>query len=304
MEKAFVFNIQRFSIHDGDGIRSTIFFKGCGLRCRWCHNPESQSYEKQVMRYAERCTTCSLCMSACTNQAISLVGDKLVLDRDRCTSCGKCLDYCLHNALEMAGKAYTVHQLVEIVKRDRILYEESGGGVTLSGGEVMSQSIDFLLELCKKLKKIGISVAVDTCGLGPKESFVKVAPYVDAFLYDIKTLDNKKHQEFVGKGLEKILENLKEVNKTEAHLFIRIAVIHGFNEKNHEMLKIAQWLVDHNIKVQGIHLLPYHPAGSVKYHRLGRVYNEDGIGTPTESEMQAIKSIFMNKGFQNTQIGG
>src|SRR5699024_1982953 len=157
MDKALVTNIQKFSLHDGDGIRTTIFFKGCGLHCMWCHNPESQNYNPQLMRYEERCMKCGSCVKACSNEALSIGenGD-ILFDRDKCKVCGRCIDFCAYDALEIAGKYYTTDELVEEARKDIILYEESGGGVTLSGGEVMSQSADFLLDLLKKLNRLGI----------------------------------------------------------------------------------------------------------------------------------------------------
>ncbi|SDY66752.1 glycyl-radical enzyme activating protein [Tindallia californiensis] len=304
MKEALVFNIQRFSIHDGEGIRSTVFFKGCGLHCKWCHNPESQSYQKQIIRYEERCKNCKACMNFCPHQGIKEVKGKIELDRKNCHTCGTCLDYCVYNALEIAGKPYTANQLVEIVKRDRMLYEESGGGVTLSGGEVMSQSIGFLLELCKKLKRLGIHITIDTCGLAPRESYQQLVPYVDAFLYDIKTIDQQKHELFVGDGLETILDNLIEINKMDAIITIRVAVIGGFNDREKEIQEMIQWLVMNQIKVKKIDLLPYHEAGSIKYQRLGRSYEKKKMSVPSPEKMEAIKNIFIEHGFQNISIGG
>ncbi|SET58721.1 pyruvate formate lyase activating enzyme [Natronincola peptidivorans] len=304
MKQALVFNAQRFSLHDGEGIRTTIFFKGCGLYCRWCHNPESQSYAMQVLGYEERCKKCGACIMACPNNAVRESEGQIVLDREKCKACGKCIDYCAYNALEMAGKYYTTDELVNIAKRDMILYEESGGGVTLSGGEAMSQPIEFLLELCKKLKKIGIHVTMDTCGFAPKESFRRLAPYIDSFLYDMKTLDEDKHREFIGEGLDVILDNLIEINKLSSHIHIRIPIIGKFNDDLEEMLKVAEWLLANKIKVQSINLLPYHSAGSIKYQRLGLSYDHEAMGVPEESKMEEVKKIFIEKGFQNIKIGG
>lgn len=304
MNQALILNIQRFSIHDGEGIRTTIFFKGCGLHCKWCHNPESQNYKMQIMRYEERCKKCDACIIACPNNAVKKVDGRIILDRDKCQACGICVDYCAYNSLEIAGKYYTSDELVDIVKKDNIMYEESGGGVTLSGGEVMSQPIEFLLELCKKLKKIGIHICIDTCGLAPVESYRKIGPYVDTFLYDIKTLDAEKHREFIGEGLDVILNNLIEINKFSSNINIRIPIIGQVNDELDEMSKIANWLLENKIKVQCINLLPYHNTGSTKYERLDLSYDHESMSVPDQWKMEDIKNIFKEKGFQNIKVGG
>lgn len=304
MNQALVLNIQRFSLHDGEGIRTTIFLKGCGLYCKWCHNPESQSYKVQLMRYEERCTKCGACIKACSNNAVENVDGVIILDRDKCQACGICTDYCAYNSLEIAGKYYTCDELVNIVKRDNNLYEESGGGVTLSGGEVMSQPIEFLLELCKKLKKIGINISIDTCGFAPTESYRKIVPYVDTFLYDIKTLNKDKHIEFIGDGLDTILNNLKEIDKLSSNINIRIPIIGNVNDDLLEMCKIADWLLENKIKVQSINLLPYHNTGSTKYERLGLSYDDESMTVPDQSKMQEVRDLFKEKGFKNIKVGG
>lgn len=305
MDKALVLNIQKFSLHDGDGIRSTIFFKGCGLQCLWCHNPESQNYRPQLMRYEERCKGCGACTKACPNEAVFISEDgEILYHRDKCKACGRCVDFCAYDALEIAGKYYTVDELVEEVKKDMIIYEESGGGVTLSGGEVMSQSADFLLDLLKKLKRIGIRVDIDTCGLAPWESYEKIAPYVDTFLYDIKMLDEEIHLKFIGKGLDVILDNLVNLNKLGSKINIRIPIIGKVNDDLAEMERVANWLLEHKIKVTQLNLLPYHNTGSVKYERLGIKYREDLMSVPTNEKMEEIKEIFKANGFNNVFIGG
>lgn len=305
MDKALVLNIQRFSIHDGEGIRTTIFFKGCGLHCKWCHNPESQKYYKQVMRYGDRCKTCGACTIACPNGAVKVEDEKLIYNRDLCDACGKCIDFCAYDAAEVAGEEYTVDQLVDIAKRDMNLYEESGGGVTLSGGEVMSQDIDFLVSLCKKLKRIGIHISIDTCGFAKNDSYIKIAPYVDTFLYDIKTLDEDKHRAYIGEGLDTILKNLKTVNDlASSKLNIRIPIIGKFNADIEDMERVARWLLDQKINVESINLLPYHNTGSGKYDYLGLEYDHDSMEVPSGETMEGLKEVFENLGFKKIKIGG
>ena len=305
MNKALVLNIQKFSLHDGEGIRSTIFFKGCGLHCLWCHNPESQSYRPQLMKYDERCRRCGTCIKACPQNAISFGEDGVIqVLEDLCNGCGKCVDFCAYDALEIAGRYYSVDELVHEVKKDRILYEESNGGVTLSGGEVMSQSADFLLELTKKLNRIGIRVNIDTCGFAPWKNYETIAPYVDTFLYDIKMLHKEKHLFFIGEGLDRILDNLVKLNQIGANINIRIPIIGKVNDDLMEMRKMADLLVEHEIRVQQINLLPYHNTGSTKYERLAKEYKSELMCVPTDDMMNRIKEVFQQSGFNKVFIGG
>lgn len=305
MDKALVTNIQKFSLHDGDGIRTTIFFKGCGLHCMWCHNPESQNYNPQLMRYEERCMKCGSCVKACPNDALSIGenGD-ILFNRDKCKACGRCIDFCAYDALEIAGKYYTTDELVEEARKDIILYEESGGGVTLSGGEVMSQSADFLLDLIKKLNRLGIKVDIDTCGFAPWSSYEKISDHVDTFLYDIKMINKEKHLEFIGEGLDVILDNLIRLNNLDTNINIRIPIIGKINDDLSEMQKVSDWLVKNKIRVKQINLLPYHSAGSSKYERLGLDYQDERMSVPTEKRMEEIKDLFNKNGFNNIYIGG
>lgn len=304
MEKAIVFNIQKFSLHDGEGIRTTIFFKGCGLSCLWCHNPESQTSKPQLMRYEERCTKCGACVKACPHNALSFdENNVLQVDYSKCITCGICVDHCAYDALEIAGKEYTADELVNEAKKDIILYEESGGGVTLSGGEVMVQPKKFLLSLVKKLNRLGINVAIDTCGFAPWETFEAIAPYVNTILYDLKTIDEKIHDFYIGKGLDVVLSNLIKLDKINANINIRIPIIEQVNAKLDDMEKVADFLTSNKIKVKQINILPYHKAGTGKYERLGLVYKDDLMSVPSNEKMEEIKSLFEEKGY-NVIIGG
>ncbi|MGL5312202.1 MAG: glycyl-radical enzyme activating protein, partial [Peptostreptococcaceae bacterium] len=185
MSNPLVINIQKCSIHDGPGIRTTVFFKGCPLNCTWCHNPESQTYHKDVLYSEEKCNKCESCLKYCPEKAIYTSYEKICLDREKCTYCETCLDYCLNNAREVVGKEYTVKDLIKEIEKDRLFYEESNGGVTLSGGEVMTQNIDYIEKIAKTCNDKGIGVVIDTCGYAKYENFERVLPYVDMFLYDI-----------------------------------------------------------------------------------------------------------------------
>ncbi len=300
-----VFNIQKFSIHDGDGIRTSIFFKGCPISCLWCHNPESQRYQKELMLFHDRCTACGSCVRHCPAEANRIEDGKLIIDREKCTACGVCTDWCLNNAREVAGKEYTVQELVKEAEKDRMFYEDSGGGITLSGGEVMVQDMDYIEKLCRILHDKGYSVNIDTCGYAPYENFKRILPYVDTFLYDIKAMDPEVHKHFIGVDNELILENLKKLSEDGARINIRIPVIDGVNATEEFMNSVVDFLRENNIRVKQVNLLPYHNTGMHKYRKLDRSYDEEHLlKVPEKADMELFKDIFMKHGFSNTKIGG
>lgn len=299
-----VINIQRFSVHDGDGIRTTVFFKGCYLNCWWCHNPESQNFAPEAMINPEKCTGCTACEHACPHHAIHMEDCKQYTDRSKCEACGKCVDFCVNNAREIVGKQYTVQELVKEVEKDYMFYEESYGGVTLSGGEAMAQDMEYMTELLKKLQRKGFNVAVDTCGYAPQENFEKVLPYVDTFLYDIKLMDDEKHKKYMGQSNKLILSNLKYISDHGARIYIRIPVIGGVNDNDQEMEAILSYLKKENIAVAQVNLLPYHDIASSKYDRLDENYKGKDFYVPSNEYMEALQAKFQQNGFQNTKIGG
>ena len=243
--KATIFDIQRNSFVDGPGIRTTVFFKGCNLKCKWCHNPESQIFEKQIMFYKNKCTGCGRCK------------DLTVKDENF---------ICFSDAKEICGKEYNVDQLLEEILKDKPFYENSGGGVTFSGGECMLQ-FDFLLEILKKCKENGIHTAVDTAGNVPWEYFEKVMMYTNLFLYDVKCFSEALHIDGTGVSNKRILENLEKLSESfGGDIIIRIPVITGFNDNEEEMQKIALFLK--SIRYSDIELLPYHKMGEHKYDAL------------------------------------
>ncbi|MEG0736945.1 MAG: glycyl-radical enzyme activating protein [Longicatena sp.] len=304
MKEPIIINIQKFSVHDGDGIRTTIFFKGCHLNCWWCHNPESQKYMPELMFNREKCTGCGYCSKACTHDAIKVETDGTAhTDASKCVLCSDCLDYCMHNNREIVGRTYSIKELIDIVRRDAAFYEESGGGVTLSGGEVMSQNIEYLEELCKQLKDKGFNVAVDTCGYAPKDNYEKLLPYVDTWLYDVKTLDDETHKKYMGKSNDVILENLEFLAKNKACINIRIPVVEPVNNDETTMKDIIQYLKD-KVGAVKVNLLPYHNTGSSKYDKLGRVYPAKDLRVPSNENMEKLKSMFEEQGFKQVKIGG
>ena len=304
MKTAVVTNIQRYSTHDGDGVRTTIFFKGCPLSCRWCHNPESQDFRKELFFYGNKCKNCGGCIPRCSSGANGMEEGRLVFDRSKCTACGSCTDWCIYEARELAGVDYTVEQLVKEAKKDRMFYEQSGGGVTLSGGEVMSQDIEFLEPLCRALHREGLSIFIDTCGFAPYEKYEKILPYVDTFLYDIKAMDSAVHQEWTGVENGLILENLQKLSAAGANIYIRIPTIGGVNADEGFMQQVIAFLKENNIHPAQVNLLPYHNYGRNKYASLAKEYDDASMQVPTNEQMEQFKELFINNGFAKTNIGG
>lgn len=273
--KATIFDIERNSFVDGPGIRTTVFFKGCNLRCKWCHNPESQSAKKQMMFYKSKCTGCGKCKEVCPNKL------------EKCDFCGKCELFCLQDARKVCGKDYTVDEVFSEVIKDKSFYENSGGGVTFSGGECMLQ-IDFLLEILKKCKENGIHTAVDTAGNVPWSSFEKIMPYTDLFLYDVKCLSQQLHIEGTGVSNKLLLENLKKLSACfDGDIIIRVPVICGFNADEAEIRSIGEFLK--TLKVKKTELLPYHKMGEHKYDALGIACEKYTV--PSEEDMAAYRKI-------------
>ena len=263
---ATVFEIQRNSFVDGPGIRTTVFFKGCNLKCQWCHSPESQNSEKEFLFYSKRCAGCGKCAHVS------------VEDSDF---------FCIHNAKEICGKEYSIEEIFETVSCDKIFYETSGGGVTFSGGECMLQ-IDFLAEILKKCRENGIHTAVDTAGNIPWESFEKIVPYTDLFLYDIKVMDNEKHRQYTGVENVLILKNLAKLLKSDNSVWIRVPIIPGVNDTEEEMKKIKNFF-DENGYPEKIQLLPYHSMGEYKYDALNRKAKKFNI--PDDEKTYKLKSV-------------
>ncbi|MDO5797764.1 MAG: glycyl-radical enzyme activating protein [Eubacteriales bacterium] len=304
MEKPLITNIQKYSIHDGEGTRTTVFFKGCPLSCKWCHNPETQSYKKRILFYAERCTGCTACVKVCMHDAISIKAGKAFTDAASCACCENCVDVCVNNAREICGKEYEIPELMKELLKDQMFYETSHGGVTLSGGEVLAGNLDYVENLMKRLRMRGILINVDTCGAVPWKSFERIMPYTDVFLYDIKLMDSEKHRSCTGRDNKEILENLTRLSECGAGIWIRIPVIGGVNDNEEEIKAIGEFLQDRSIRVDRVNLLPYHNTGSGKYGRVGMEYEGNDFYTPTEEAMRKLQSTLQNYINYPVLIGG
>ncbi len=281
-----IFNIQRFSVHDGPGIRTTVFLKGCNLRCRWCHNPESISGQTQLQYFEEKCVGCGMCDRYCP-EGITLA-QLAAGDMAACTLCGKCADVCMEEALKLTGEEKTADEVMDIVKRDLDYYENSGGGVTISGGEPLLQP-DFVREILQKAKAAGIHTALDTAGNVPYGSFEKVLPYTDLVLFDIKLCDNDRHREYMGVENTRILENLGKLLEEGVDVHIRIPLMKGVNDDADNIRKTAA-LVGGRQNVKQVDLLPYHALGSSKSQSIGRAMED--FEAPGEAELEQLKKMF------------
>lgn len=304
MNQPLILNIQKYSIHDGEGIRTTVFFKGCPLRCIWCHNPESQDFGPELLYDASKCVGCGACAAVCPNQANQIFERAAVLDRSKCSSCGKCVEVCLGQARELSGRAYSIEELIQELEKDRAFYEESGGGITLSGGEVLAQPMDYIQPLVMKLFEKGYSVFIDTCGDVPYERFEKILPYTDTFLYDIKTMSDQKHRDYTGTGNERILENLRKLSEDGARIVLRLPLMDGLNTESEDLFPLLN-LLKSGVRVAKINLLPYHHTGKSKYDRLDRPYDRMKIlEIPAREKLEQIADFFRINGFANIEIGG
>ena len=262
-----IFNIQRYSIHDGPGIRTTVFLKGCPLSCYWCQNPESQVMKPEVLFDKNYCTSCGQCIIACSSGANWLAGDTAKIDRDKCTGCGNCVESCPNGARKVTGRYATVGEVIEEILKDRKFYENSGGGITLSGGEPTLQS-KFALQLLKRCKEDGLHTVLDTCGYIPWQTMQKLLEYTDLVLYDIKCLDARKHSKATGKPNDLIIANAQRIAEYK-ELWARIPLVPGFNDSVEDIRAIMHF-VKKELGVVKIYLHPYNKLGEGKYDRLDK----------------------------------
>ncbi|WP_085829212.1 glycyl-radical enzyme activating protein [Clostridium massiliodielmoense] len=295
-EKGNVFNIQRFSVNDGPGIRTIVFLKGCPLSCRWCSNPESQSRYSEILFNDKNCTGCHRCEKVCTENAIDF-NHKYRIIRDKCIQCGECIENCYSGAIVKVGEKRSVKEVVEDVKKDFVQFRRSGGGVTLSGGEPLIQP-RFILNLLKGFKAVGLNTAIETTAYTSRGIIDKVMKWIDLVLLDIKTVDTLKHLEYTGVRNEIILENAKRISELGVKTIVRVPVIPGFNADEKSIEDIAKFATTLKM-VDEIHLLPYHKLGVNKYECLGKEYKiSDEIKTPTNEYMEKLKSVVENVGLK------
>lgn len=301
MENALISNIQRFSTKDGPGIRTTVFFKGCPLKCKWCHNPETHSVHHEIMYNQENCTLCGRCAAACPEGAIKIENSLVLTDSEKCTFCGNCTDACYYSAREISGKSLSFDHIVSVIEKDAPFYSESGGGVTFSGGEctMFPKLLTGLLRFCKERR---IHTAVDTAGIAPFEVFESILPYTDLFLYDIKAYSSDLHESLTGAPNHLIWENLEKLSARGANINLRLPVIEGCNADLSDIRKTAEKAAA--LGVKKVNILPYHDMGKYKYTKLGKCYDGDSMSTPTNQKLEQIKEIFKNEGFTDVKIGG
>jgi len=297
-----IFDIKRYSIHDGPGIRTTVFLKGCPLRCLWCHNPEGIDLAPELMHWPSRCSRCYACLAACPPGAISKAADgAIVVDKKKCDLCGKCAEACLYDAMQVVGREMAVGDLVAEIERDRIFYEQSGGGATFSGGDPLAQPV-FLEELLGVLRSRGIRTAIDTCGFTPAPLLEKIAAKADLVLYDLKVMDEAKHRELTGVSNGPILENLKRLAGNGTEVWVRIPLMAGVNDDDKNINGTIAFLKSLK-KIKNIGLLAYHSGGNEKARRLGKKSCLKTFEAPFEERLAAIEAAFREAGF-DVQRGG
>lgn len=288
--KGNVFNIQRYSLHDGPGIRTVVFLKGCPLSCLWCANPESQNMKSELLIRKTNCIKCKKCVEVCPENCIKVTLNDVEITKLICSDCNKCAYICASNAISLVGQDMTPDELCIEVLKDKIFYNNSGGGVTFSGGEPFAQS-EFLIDTLKRCKENGINTVVETSGYTDINTISRSIKYIDTFYVDLKLMDNEKHKMFTKVSNEKILSNIEFIAKKRKNLLVRIPILPGINDDALNIKRSGEFLA--GIGVSNVQLLPYHNYGKSKYDSLGRKYLLD-ICIPTSEEMERIK-LFLDK---------
>ena len=300
--KGLVFDIKKFAVHDGPGIRTTVFLKGCPLHCWWCHNPESIKREKELVLFENKCIGCGECFKVCPNKAHEVLPDgKRVYHKERCVLCGKCTDICYAEALVMEGKEMTVEEVMVELRKDIPFYENSNGGITLSGGEPLFQH-EFALAILKQCKAEGLHTALDTSGQVSWRVYERVLPYVDLVLYDFKHIDPVAHRKYTSASNELIMDNLAKISEYGVPIEIRMPIIPGVNDAKKDIVGAAMFLSTLK-NITWIELLPYHRLGESKYSRLGEKYKLEGLQPPSKEQMNEIAEWIRSYGLE-VHVGG
>ncbi|MFX0002471.1 MAG: glycyl-radical enzyme activating protein [Candidatus Hodarchaeota archaeon] len=296
-KEGILFNIQRYSIHDGPGIRTTVFLKGCPLRCKWCSNPESINPFPELFLRKDRCNQCEQCIEVCSLNAIFFDDGLIQINRPECNLCMKCIEACPLDVIQCTGKKVSVHEVISEVMQDELFYNNSGGGVTISGGEPLYQ-LEFTLNLLKKFKQKSIHTTVDTTGYAKSEDFEKILPYTDLILFDIKHLDSEIHKKETGIQNELILNNFEKALVNKKKVWVRVPVIPHFNDSNEYMEKLAKYLLKKPI--EKVSLLKYHEWGKHKYKYLDIIYPLKDAYFISDEKIQKFKEIIESFGLKVT----
>ena len=301
--KGIIFNVQHYSIHDGPGIRTTVFMKGCPLRCAWCQNPESQKLQPELFFNAEACTGCGKCVQVCPVKAIEIMEGKSKTNRNLCRGVGKCAEVCPNEARTLMGRVVTAGEVFKEVNGDSIFYQRSGGGVTLSGGDPVAQP-EFSIGILKLCKDAGIHTAIETSGCVKWEILSRILDYVDLVLYDFKEMESAKHKIHTGVTNTMILDNVRKIyHERQIPLLARVPVVPGFNDSVDNISATARFVANELGKDVKVHLLPYHRLGETKYERLECVSSAAYIKPPTDEYMEKLKELVESFGLTVT-IGG
>jgi pyruvate formate lyase activating enzyme len=294
--EGMVFNIQRYSIDDGPGIRTTVFLKGCPLRCPWCSNPESQSPNPELSYRYTSCKKCGTCANVCPNGAPTLTDDGITIDRSRCAVCGVCVKACLAEALKITGESMSPDKARKVIRKDAVYYETSGGGVTCSGGEILSQP-DFVASVFSRCREEGIHTCADTSGFGSPEALDKILAYTDLVYFDLKLMDEQRHRELIGVPLDLILQNLRTIAARGIPTVIRVPLIPGLNDSDENLNAVAD-ITKELIPDATVHILPYHKYGANKYAAVGMRYTLDNIEENTPENLARARGVFEGRGLK------
>lgn len=290
---ALLMDVKHFAVHDGPGIRTTLFMKGCSLHCLWCHNPEGISPRPQMAYYAHKCVSCGECARVCPTGAQSVGPQGHAYAREKCIACGACEPVCPGEAMKCFGRRVTPQEALAIALEDRIFYEQSGGGVTLSGGEPLLQA-DFCAETARLLRREGVTTAIDTCGNVPFTAFEKVLPHAEIFLYDVKHIDSEAHRRLTGQGNEQILSNLRSLSERGARIEVRMPLVPGCNDDPDTLRGIGRLLGE--LRIERMRVLPYHSLARSKYQALGLPDTLPDVPSPSDERLNEVVALLRGQG--------